>query len=122
MHELLAKARLEPGLKIKDKDWRPDRYVYWSTEKDCWLDENSNGLFLNIYHINHFDWELYKKPQKLVKWYRPAVIWNKNTKEPRFVGLNYKTTKTLSNWCLHPNSKVLKWDEIEAPETWEQCE
>lgn len=121
MHELLAKARLETGLKITRKNWCSDEYIYWNNSLDSWVNENKEPYFLKSREY-YFTWYLYEELSKTVKWYRPAIIWDKDEKDPYCYYCHYQTTKTLDNWFKYPDKiKVLKWDEIEASATWEQC-
>lgn len=129
--EVIAKALLEPGTKIVDTYgeifWTTvssDGRVYWYSDNEPVSDELFNTG--KIY-------ELYKEPAKLVKWYRPKIIWIAGQDSPqRTEALLIKDGeksfccfspgKYPGNWQRQYNYKVLEWDEIEAPETSEECE
>ena len=34
----IASALLEPGLKVRDTDWHPTYYIYFSIDSECFLD------------------------------------------------------------------------------------
>jgi hypothetical protein len=94
-----------------------------------WIEIAQDGLcektkldsFVDRY--SHLKFREYIEPAKSITWYRPKYTWNRDYTSPHFNThmLFYRDKETyLKKMSL--NEKVLEWETIEAPETWEQCE
>jgi hypothetical protein len=82
---------------------------------------NHSCLFNPTMKVSKYREYIEPKPVKMITWYSPLVTWEK-FQEPRtnqFI-LMFKSKEEFTE--LYTNIKVLEWKEIEAPETWEQCE
>jgi hypothetical protein len=118
----IALEAMKTGKKIREKDWE--------NESACIAFINGHWINLgdgtNAYPDFHPSdkWEFYKEPTKLVKWYCPKITWYKYKNSPEvIVDRFFYTNKNISNWFAEYNNyKALEWYEIEAPETWEECE
>ena len=68
-------------------------------------------------------WKLHEPEPKLVKWYKPRVVWEAGISHPRESGgWSFYKTKDKHLWFSKPEVvKVLEWEEREFPETWEDC-
>ena len=57
---------------------------------------------------------------KMITWYRPYIVWDQKKSQPQYSQYNnfYKTKEevTLLNY-----QKVLQWEEILAPDNYEDC-
>jgi len=63
------------------------------------------------------------KEVKMITWYIPTIIWHKNAWFPLYDGSKcYKNKDEFFTEYSKKEIKVLEWKEIQAPETWEQCE
>lgn len=60
-----------------------------------------------------------EKEPKMITWYRPEVICYKTDIKPYTGSWYYKSKEEYLKQSI--NTKVLKWETIEAPETWEHC-
>lgn len=129
-----SSTNLEPS---KPKDKKPDTYPLFKPVEPGHYNivQSINGI--NTSKQLYFDgtnWmnekpvpcdEKKEKP-KLVTWYRPKLIWLDGKEYPqRPNDLKFYRLRTdcyLNRNELQRTFKVLEWDIIEAPETWEQCE
>ena len=84
---------------------------------------NYSCLFLPVRIDYKFREYIEPKPVKMITWYRAKNIWDKNYVHPS-VSLFQTFYKTKEEYLLKLslNVKVIEWETIEAPETWEQCE
>lgn len=132
-YELAAKAIKEPGFRIRKKGWYESYYVY--IEKICtsdpsifylvWKDEKGNNCNPNFLIDNGNNWEPYVEKPKMVKWYRPRVIWFSDQPRPiHWKPLQFHTSQDLDNFFFKCDQdvKVLEWEEKEFPATYEECE
>lgn len=123
MSWIVAARAINEGIKIKMdcNNWSDNCYIVYGKESDEWFDER--GKVYNNPNFTAFKWEEYKEPKKLIKWYRAEVVWWNGASEPQYqVTYKFYKTKEDKGHGLIENAKVIKWQEIEAPETWEQCE
>lgn len=111
------------GVKIRKTNWKEGYYFLpiFTCSENRIHGLNQNGTYYSYINWEE-DWCEYIKPVKMVKLYSPVVVWGKDETRPVPVRLNYQHTKEIDNWALLTNHKVLKWDEIEVPKRWEDCE
>ena len=63
------------------------------------------------------------KPVKIITWYRPKYIWDKNYVHPTInMNKRFFPTQEQASRSLSLNEKIINWETLEAAETWEQCE
>jgi hypothetical protein len=84
----------------------------------------SLSSFVDIYTKFKYREYIEPKPVKMITWYIPSILWCENDEQPTHYGYSkyYKSKDDFFRTCGIKNVKVLKWKEIQAPETWEQCE
>jgi hypothetical protein len=65
----------------------------------------------------------YIEPVKIITWYRPTYIWDKNYVHPTInMNKRFFPTQEQASKSLSLTEKIIKWETLEAAETWEQCE
>lgn len=117
-HEVIAKALLETGTKIRQVNWPDHRYIIFDGK--CWIDENSQWQYPS-FGTEPNSWELYKEPPKPVKWrkYALRVKHEDIIRDTCF----YKSEDSLWSEWRKDQCKIVKvLGTIEAPESWEDCE
>jgi hypothetical protein len=118
----IAFEAMKTGKKIRRENWPVSSYIFFIDGK--WI--NEHGLIKPPnFNLDEPLWLFYKEPAKLVKWYYPKVAWYIGGTAPRLhpSRSEFHKNKDLQNWLASSTEiKVLEWHEIEAPETWEECE
>lgn len=115
----LAVRAIKDGIKLREKQWLPKLFIYYKPELGRFFTQNDHEYHPNFYEDN---WEEYKEPKKMVKWYRPRVIWYQHKRCPEVYQIvPFEITKDKYQW-LEADVKILEWEEIEAPENFEGCE
>lgn len=69
------------------------------------------------------EWELYREPVKMVKYYRISSMWlsSRDLPQENCSSTWYPSKKeALSNWSTG-GIKVLEWEERDFPATYEEC-
>lgn len=115
--EVLAKAINEPGTKICYESWDVGYYMYY-VHNVGFKDKDGESCDPAIYMGR---WQLYKEPAKLVEWFRPKVVWFHCHKMPwHHSSAKFYKEKDIKLWA-DSECKVLEWETIMAPETYEEC-
>lgn len=100
------------------------------TDKGVWLIKDSTDSW-GFGEEPKFDdlksWTIEKLKPKLVTWYRPRVIWPSTSDEPTLflnenIGFRREKETCPIYWTGSRSTRILEWEEIQAPETWEGCE
>jgi len=89
------------------------------------FETNIDGYEYNDYVLVNGE-KYYKKKEekpKMINWYRPKLVWVSGTRTPsKFSGDIYHPEKNPDAFLYSETSmKILEWETIEAPESWDQC-
>jgi len=120
--DALELARKTPNLRFVYEDWCPDSYLFFDESGFC-KDDDGTKHTLPCYLLSKEGWRLEKPEPKIIKWYRPKVVWYEDEPSPCVLRDNdrkdrYHDNKDLINWSAL-EYKVLEWEEKEFPETWD---
>ena len=116
----LAARAIDEGIKIRHVEWGKDNYIAYHALTDKFYNDDNS---LETPSFNGGAWQEYKEPAKLVTWYRPRVVWREKSASPYIAyDLLFRRNQDSSNWftCVGEKFKVLEWESIQAPETYEQ--
>jgi len=108
--------------KFKRSNWA-DSYFYHFKENAFLADCRDNPInTVDAEGLSHDDWEIVKEKAKMITWYQPSLTWLERDNHPRNNDGEpfFKTKEEAIN--AYDGHKILKWQEIEAPETWGQCD
>jgi hypothetical protein len=84
---------------------------------------NYSCLFNPTMKVSKYREYIEPKPVKIITWYRPKYIWDKNYVYPTInMNKRFFPTQEQASRSLSLNEKIINWENLEAPETWEQCE
>lgn len=121
----LANLAIVNGIKIRPIEWAPYTYIRFNELCDGWDYCNTKANITEAHKpsFNSGTWVEYIDPAELVKWYRPRVVWFKNDNKPEIVVDPQHSYFSRSKDSFKTDVyKVIEWDTIEAPKTWNGIE
>ena len=115
----------EPGLVVNDGNLS---YKYCN-EQAIWLTKDPIdgwGIGYSPQFETNLIWRVVKPEPKMITWYKITVLWNAKKKAPDsgpsiFFKSKEKALKAVKVWS-DCEVRALEWKEIQAPESFEDCE
>lgn len=109
------------GQRYKHISWDQSEYVEYKSKEDRWVMNNSKDFSAEIEIFDEFV-EI-NNDFKIIKWYKPDIIWLTNKDKPEDYKGDYYSSKDLLNWFSKPEEvKVIRWIEIDACDNWGKLE
>jgi hypothetical protein len=138
-------ATENPGVKVSRPNWEVPYCIDSAGDTECIFDSDhllfddweivqcthkwQHGIvdnFCLICGVNQKVVEKSKPKPKMIKWYRPKVVWLEGKNEPQIANdarfYSEKKIQRPETIGFGRKIKVLEWEVMEAPENWEQCE